>query len=170
MALAALVGGSVSYSNFIVPVVAMAVAISLMFYFRGKVKEIIADERDYEIGGRSAVLAIQIYAWLAVSIMFLLLAYSSLNPSPETMAIVAALAYSTCLLMIIYTLLFRYYDKIRFLEKKFIYVVIGVLLLLVLALAGLRLFSGEDNWMCQEGEWVKHGQPEAPMPTIECSR
>lgn len=133
-------------------------------------KEIIADERDYEIGGRAAVLAIQIYAWLIVIMMFLLLAYSSLNPLPEALAIAAALAYSTCLLMIIYTLLFRYYDKLHFLEKKFIFVTMGALLILFLAIVGLRFFSGEDNWVCQNGQGAKRGNLSAPTPIIECQK
>lgn len=168
--LGATVGASVNYHNYIIPVVAMAVAISLMFFFRRKVKEIIADERDYEIGGRSAGLAIQIYAWLAVAIMFFFLGYYELNPAPEAMTVVATLAYSTCLLLLLYTLLFKYYNKISFLEKKFIYVVAGFIILLFMVVAGLRLLGGEDSWMCQDGQWVRHGEPSAPMPTTECPK
>jgi len=31
-----------------------------------------------------------------------------------------------------------------------------------------RFWSGEDTWICQNGEWVKHGQPSAPMPKALC--
>ncbi len=31
-----------------------------------------------------------------------------------------------------------------------------------------NFFSGEDCWMCQNGEWVKHGNPYAPQPTAVC--
>jgi len=166
--LGAAVGVAVSYHNYIISIVAMALAISLMFFFRGKVKEIIADERDYAVGGRAAGLTIQVYAWLMVLLMFLFLFYYDVNPLPEAMAVVATLAYSTCVLLLLYTMFFKYYDKVSFLEKKFIYVVVGVLLILLLTIAGLRLLSGEDNWMCQNGQWIKHGQPSAPMPSLEC--
>jgi len=39
---------------------------------------------------------------------------------------------------------------------------------LVFLLGVIRLFSGEDNWICQNGEWVKHGMPNAPKPTGIC--
>lgn len=26
----------------------------------------------------------------------------------------------------------------------------------------------EDTWLCQNGQWVKHGNPTAPMPTVGC--
>lgn len=31
-----------------------------------------------------------------------------------------------------------------------------------------RFLTGEDNWICQNGEWVKHGVPSAPKPTKPC--
>ncbi|MFH0905307.1 MAG: hypothetical protein V1826_01115 [bacterium] len=38
-----------------------------------------------------------------------------------------------------------------------------------LLLIGLRFFSGdEDTWLCSGGQWVKHGNPSAPMPTTKC--
>lgn len=50
-------------------------------------------------------------------------------------------------------------------------VTIGILLI-VLALSTvfiIRLISGEDNWVCEEGIWVKHGNPTGPMPSKQCS-
>lgn len=35
---------------------------------------------------------------------------------------------------------------------------------------GLRMLSGnEDAWMCDNGLWVKHGNPSDPMPTGLCT-
>ncbi len=45
-------------------------------------------------------------------------------------------------------------------NKKIIYTI----LILVLLVAGIRFFSGEDGWMCNNGEWIKHGNPSAPAP------
>jgi hypothetical protein len=42
-------------------------------------------------------------------------------------------------------------------------VIVGVVL-------GLRFLSGEDNWICENGKWVKHGVPNAPMPTTSCNK
>jgi uncharacterized membrane protein len=161
-------GVSVSYHNYIIPIIAIAVAVSLIFYWRRKVKEIIADERDYAVGGRAAGLTIQIYAWLAFVMMFLFLVYYNLNPVPEIMVSVVTLAYSTCVLMVLYALFFRYYNKVAFLEKKFVYILVGALLILLLVIAGLRFLSGEDSWLCKDGQWIKHGNPSAPMPNNKC--
>ncbi|MBU1102648.1 GerMN domain-containing protein [Patescibacteria group bacterium] len=50
------------------------------------------------------------------------------------------------------------------------WVITGFLVLvLIVAVLLLRLFSGdEDTWLCQNGQWVKHGNPSAPMPTASC--
>ena len=46
------------------------------------------------------------------------------------------------------------------------------MLLLVMAgviVVGIRLLCGdEDTWLCQNNQWVKHGNPSAPMPTTAC--
>ena len=26
----------------------------------------------------------------------------------------------------------------------------------------------EDTWICEKGNWIKHGNPQASMPTTEC--
>lgn len=38
------------------------------------------------------------------------------------------------------------------------------------ALLAIRFFSGEDNWVCENGEWVRHGMPIVPQPTGGCGR
>jgi len=168
--LAMIVGQAIVYHNYIISVVAMALAIMVIFYFRGRVKEVIADERDYEVGGRAAILTIQVFSWLTVILLFSLLVYYEANPVPEIMTAVMVLAYSACALMVIYTLFFRYYNKIAFLEKKFFYLVAGFLILLFVAVLGLRLISGEDNWVCDGGRWISHGHPDFPAPSAECKK
>ncbi len=47
-------------------------------------------------------------------------------------------------------------------------------LIVVLALLGLVFFvrfwlaGGEDAWICEDGLWVPHGHPAAPMPAEGC--
>ena len=47
-----------------------------------------------------------------------------------------------------------------------------VLFLVLLAAIGAAIIllkgSGEDSWICEGGQWVKHGNPSAPMPTTTC--
>jgi hypothetical protein len=44
------------------------------------------------------------------------------------------------------------------------------ILVLLLAVVSVRFFVGgpEDNWICEYGQWVKHGNPDAPKPTTGC--
>lgn len=51
--------------------------------------------------------------------------------------------------------------------KPILIIVIFVFILLGIVI-GIRLFSGEDVWVCRNGEWVKHGYPANPMPIEEC--
>ena len=32
----------------------------------------------------------------------------------------------------------------------------------------IRLFSGEDDWICVDGAWIEHGHPSSAQPTAEC--
>ncbi len=47
----------------------------------------------------------------------------------------------------------------------------GIILLAILVvIAGIRTFSNEDDWLCVNGEWVKHGNPSAPKPITFCEK
>lgn len=48
--------------------------------------------------------------------------------------------------------------------------VIGIFILggLLLFVLWARLLTDEDTWLCQNGQWVKHGNPSTPKPTLEC--
>ncbi len=168
IAVAILVGESVAVRNFVIPAIGLAVAVLALVVLRGRVKGIIADERDYEIGGKASRWAIQIFSWIAVAAMFVLWAEQDLNPSYVVVA--STLAYSVCFLLIVYSVLFRYHANIAHLRVKWPYVALAAFLFLALLVAGLRLFSGEDDWICVDGRWVMHGHPSFPAPTVECRK
>ncbi|MFH1451519.1 MAG: hypothetical protein ABIF89_02865 [bacterium] len=49
----------------------------------------------------------------------------------------------------------------------------GVLIILLIILGGwffIRFVLGgdEDTWICQNGQWVKHGNPSSQKPAGEC--
>ncbi|MDI6820808.1 MAG: GerMN domain-containing protein [Patescibacteria group bacterium] len=54
-------------------------------------------------------------------------------------------------------------------NKKALTIMIAVIAVLALWFF-IRFFIGgpEDDWICVDGEWVKHGNPTAPMPTVLC--
>jgi len=157
---------SLATNNYIIPIILIIVSSTILIYFRKKVTEIMSDERDYLIGGKSALLTIQIYSYLAVLIMFILYTQKETNQYFE--AIATTLAYSTCILMLMYSVIFRYYNKIKMTDKKMWFTIIVFVLFLFSAIAGLRIFSGEDTWVCKNGQWEKHGQPSLQAPDKEC--
>lgn len=53
------------------------------------------------------------------------------------------------------------------LSKNLIIIVITVGSLII-AVLGFKLLSVEDNWLCQNGQWVKHGNPNSPRPETGC--
>jgi uncharacterized membrane protein len=152
--------------NYLIPIAVIIVASLVMLYLKRKVKGVIADERDYLTGGKAALLTIQIYSWVAVVAMFIFYSARDLNPAYEPIGL--TLAYSTCILMLAYSVIFRYYDKVKLSDKKFLFTVLTLILFLALFVFSLRLFSGEDDWMCQGGQWVKHGQPSFAAPNVPC--
>jgi len=109
IALVIIVGQSVGNGNYIIPLMAFALSTIVLYFIRQRVKEIIADERDYEIGGKSARTAMQIFSWLAVVIMFVFYSLRDVNPVYETIAL--TLSYSVCFLLLSYSLIFKYYYK-----------------------------------------------------------
>ena len=52
--------------------------------------------------------------------------------------------------------------------KKLILLVVVVIIVAIGALLSVRLISGEDTWICQGGQWIKHGEPSKPRPVGVC--
>jgi uncharacterized membrane protein len=50
-------------------------------------------------------------------------------------------------------------------KMKYVYI---ALILIALLVGMMRLVSGEDDWICQDGGWVPHGVPSAPAPNGTC--
>jgi len=50
--------------------------------------------------------------------------------------------------------------------------IVVLALILVFGFLFFRFVLGgpEDNWVCQNGEWVKHGNPKAEKPTTVCEK
>ena len=152
--------------NFIVPIMLMVVASLLLWYLRSKTKEVVYDERDLALGGKAALLAMQVFGWLAAIGMFFLYSQRALNPMYGTVA--ATLSYSVLFLFLVYSIIYRYYNKFKLLQKRPVYLAIAIFIIILLVIFGIRLFSGEDNWVCKDGQWQKHGQPSFAAPNVEC--
>lgn len=53
--------------------------------------------------------------------------------------------------------------------KKNTIILVSIIAIIAIAILSLRFLGGnEDAWICQNGEWVKHGNPNTPMPSELC--
>lgn len=52
-------------------------------------------------------------------------------------------------------------------NKKTLIIII-IILFAIIIVFGIRFFTGEDSWICVDGQWVKHGNPSSPMPESGC--
>ncbi len=95
--------------NFFIPIMVLGISSLVLFYLRKKVIDVIADERDYQIGGKSALLAIQLTSWVGAIVMFIFYALSDKNLFYKPIAM--TLAFFICFLMLTYSIIFKYYSK-----------------------------------------------------------
>jgi len=43
-----------------------------------------------------------------------------------------------------------------------------LIILIILGYFAFSKFGSEDGWLCSDGQWIKHGNPSAAMPTTGC--
>ncbi len=157
---------SLQYRNFLIPLGLLVAGSLATLRLRRSVQGVVADERDYALGGKAALLAIQAYSWVAVVVMFVFYSLRDLNPAYEPIGMV--LAFSTLVLMLTYALIYRYYERFSFSDKRFLYILCVLILFAAMFVAGVRSLGGEDDWICVDGQWTEHGHPSFPAPTMEC--
>ena len=163
MALAATISATFTQNNYIIPILAVMVAMVVLFFAKKHVDGVLLDERDMELGGKSAMLAIQMFSMLACVGVFVFYAYRDINPVYE--AISTALSVSVCILMLIYSFVFRFIGRSENTDKRMIFTFIVLAIFLI---AGIRLLSGEDTWNCGKNGWEKHGNPSFSAPITLC--
>ena len=54
--------------------------------------------------------------------------------------------------------------------KKNTLLILCLFLIILIIFAGLRLMTAEDTWLCDDGAWVKHGNPSTEAPTAPCEK
>jgi hypothetical protein len=52
--------------------------------------------------------------------------------------------------------------------KRATIIVLGIIIVVLLFVFGARMIGNEDNWVCQNGQWLKHGNPSSAQPTTGC--
>jgi uncharacterized membrane protein len=100
---------SVNYGNWYLPVISVMASWLLLYKLRRKIKEVIADERDYIVAGKASGLAMNVY--LLVSVIIGIILYSIGRENVALFNIATTLLYSACFLMVLYAVLFKIYER-----------------------------------------------------------
>jgi uncharacterized membrane protein len=109
VSMVALVGWFTAAGNALIVAIAITAGVVLLYLCKSKIKEVVEDERDVKVSEKASKLAIEIFAATNILIGVVLIAlryrYS------EYIYIGFTLAFSASSLMILYSLLYGYYNK-----------------------------------------------------------
>ena len=175
MLLAFSISLSISLQNYLLPLVAIAIGITVLQAMRRRVKAVLADECDYSLAGQSARYAISIFSIAMVIAMFALMYLGQSNQ--RLMDLSSVFAYLVCALMLINSTVFYFLRyRLKNEHKSFWQsvkaalpqIILVIIIAAMFAAGTLRLFSGEDTWICENGAWTQHGNPDSPMPSDTC--
>ena len=110
LVLGAIMGASFALGNWVIPVAAVIVSITVMMILRRQVKEIVADERAYVIDEKASRLMVQIVTIGMAVIGSILLAISRSEVTGITQT-GFTLLYATCALLVINYFAYYYYSR-----------------------------------------------------------
>jgi uncharacterized membrane protein len=108
--LAILVGWSITANNFIVPLVAVVLAMGLTYVLRRRTKEVTKDERTSLLYQKAAVTTISICVPVMAVVGIILFALRE-SLSAEMAATGYVLAYVACALLLVHSALYSYYAR-----------------------------------------------------------
>jgi len=103
------VGIFINFGNWYLPMISIILSWILLYTLRKRVKEIMADERDYVLAGKSSIITIKIY--ISFSVIIGIILYSIGKESEAMFNIATTLLYSACFLMFLYSVLFKIYER-----------------------------------------------------------
>jgi len=55
-------------------------------------------------------------------------------------------------------------------RKLILAIIIFAIIIIAGVVFGLQFLSKENNWVCEGGRWIKHGNPSTPMPATPCKK
>ncbi len=167
---------AINLKNYLLPLIAVIIGLIILNVSRKKIKGVLADERDYNLAGTAARYSLTIFVSLmAISVLVL---FALKDKNPETFTNLAMLfAYLICGLMLTNSIVFYFLKAKASSEKQGLvkgfkhyipFLLLALIVAFILTFASLRMFTPEDEWICDNGSWTKHGNPSAAMPTEVC--
>ena len=106
----ALIGWSIATENHLIVIPVFIGGVILLRLLRRQVRDIVEDERSYRIGEKASRFTIQVFALLTAIAGIILVALSGSHCS-YTKEIGLTLAFSACVLLILYMISYSYYNR-----------------------------------------------------------
>lgn len=123
-------------SSYLWALAVLLIAVIILFIARKSVSEVVFDERDNNLRGKAFLMSAYSFAFfVVVTIIILMLAPVS---KEEYQVISITLIVALVVIFGVQRLFYIYYQKFNFLEKKGIYIALGIILLLMILLAMVR--------------------------------
>ncbi len=109
IALGIVVGWSITTNNYIIPAIAIILAVLAMQLCKKKLTEVLVDERIHKIANKAAMISMRIFTIAAAvtGIVMVMLRdkYPELGPVGYT------LSYSVCVFMLLFQAFYTYYSR-----------------------------------------------------------
>lgn len=94
-------------NNYVLPIFVLVTGIPLIFIAKSRVKDVIEDERHHKIGGYAGRYAIAVFSLVAAILGLVLI----VQEGPVVSAVAHTLFISISVLLVIYIILFAYFEK-----------------------------------------------------------
>lgn len=105
-----IVSAGINLGNWYLPVAAIVASWVFLYLIRHSIREVVADERDYLIAGKSSSSALK--AYLIVSVIAGIILYTmGKNDNEVLFNIATTLLYSACFLMVFQAVSFKIYER-----------------------------------------------------------
>ena len=110
IAIGALVSWSVEVGNAIVPIVAVAGGMGVLYFCRSQVKEIMEDERHQQIAEKASLITFRI-SMIGMAVGGAVLLALGQSGLVEFRGVGLTLSYTVCVLVLLYLILYEYYSR-----------------------------------------------------------
>jgi uncharacterized membrane protein len=110
IALALIVGWSITAGNAYIPVIAVFLALGVKYLVRKSTRDVIQDERTRHINEKASALTVQIFIPLAALAAIVLISLRQYF-SPEMYAAGNTLAFFSCIVMLVHVALYSYFNR-----------------------------------------------------------
>jgi uncharacterized membrane protein len=108
--LGGIMGVSLAIGNWIIPIAAVIISLSILMILRRRVKEVITDERNYTIAEKAARLTVQIVG-IGMAIIGAILLGVSRSETTGLAQTGFTLLYATCALLVVNYFAYYYYSR-----------------------------------------------------------